>query len=91
MDKVLPIKIRISCLIGFTERKRYIMETMVLGTRVSTPRFCTVIISAIFEHAEDAVKCGYVEPTHTNIPDWDIKGKSIDMYHMEFAAIRKGK
>ena len=65
------------------------METMVLGTRVSTPRFCTVIISAIFEHPEDAAKCGYVEPTHTQLPDWEIKGKSIDCYHMEFAAIKK--
>jgi hypothetical protein len=67
----------------------FTMETMKLGTRISTPRFCTVTISAIFENPEDAVKCGYTEPTHTNIPDWDIKGKSIDMYHMEFAAIRK--
>ena len=40
-------------------------------------------------HAKNAVKCGYVEPTHTKLPDWEIKGKSIDMYHMEFAAIRK--
>ena len=78
-----------SCPIGSTWRKRYIMDKMELGTRVSTPRFCTVTISAIFEHAEDAAKCGYVEPTHTNMPDWDIKGKSIDMYHMEFAAIKK--
>ena len=67
------------------------MDKMELGAIVSTPRFCTVIISAIFEHAEDAIKCGYVEPTHTNMPDWEIKGKSLDMYHMEFAAIRKGE
>ena len=65
------------------------MDKMELGTRVSTPRFCTVTISAIFENPEDAAKSGYVEPTHTNMPDWDIKGKSIDMYHMEFAAIKK--
>lgn len=65
------------------------MDKMELGARVSTPRFCTVIISAIFEHPEDAVKCGYVEPTYTNMSDWDIKGKSIDMHHMEFAAIKK--
>ena len=64
---------------------------MELGTRIVTPRFCTVTISAIFENPEDAVKCGYTEPTHAVLPEWDIKGKSIDMYHMEFAAIRKGK
>ena len=64
---------------------------MELGTRINTPRFCTVTISAIFENSEDAVKCGYVEPTHTKLPDWEIKGKSIDMYHMEFAAIKKGE
>lgn len=67
----------------------YIMKTMELGTIVSTPRFCTVTISAIFEHSEDAIKCGYIEPTHTQLPEWEIKGKSIDMYHMEFAAIKK--
>ncbi|MDD7516616.1 hypothetical protein [Ruminococcus flavefaciens] len=64
---------------------------MELGTRIVTPRFCTVTISAIFENPEDAVKCGYTEPTHAVLPEWDIKGKSIDMYHMEFAAIRKGE
>lgn len=62
---------------------------MELGTRIVTPRFCTVMISAIFENPEDAEKCGYTVPTHAVLPDWDIKGKSIDMYHMEFAAIKK--
>ncbi len=65
------------------------METMELGKYVRTPRFCTVQISAIFENPEDAVKCGYVEPTHADIKGWDIKGKSLDIYHMEFAAIKK--
>lgn len=67
------------------------MKTMELGTTIYTPRFCNVIISAIFEHPEDAVKSGYIEPTHTNIPDWEIRGRSLDMYHMEFAAIKKEK
>ncbi len=62
---------------------------MELGTRISTPRFCTVTISAIFENKSDAIKCGYVEPTYAKIDGWDIKGKSVDMYHMEFAAIKK--
>ena len=65
------------------------MEAMEIGKYVSTPRFCTVRISAIFENPEDAVKCGYVEPTHTNMDGWEIKGKSLDIYHMEFAAIKK--
>ena len=37
---------------------------MEIGKYVNTPRFCTVRISAIFENPEDAVKCGYVEPTY---------------------------
>ena len=40
---------------------------------------------------EDAVKCGYTEPTYAKIDGWEIKGKSIDCYHMRFAAIRKGE
>lgn len=39
---------------------------MELGTRISTPRFCTVTISAIFENKSDAIKCGYVEPTYND-------------------------
>lgn len=65
------------------------METMELGKKILTPRFCTVTISAIFENPDDAKKCGYIEPTHTDMKGWDIKGKSLDMYHMEFAAIKK--
>lgn len=65
------------------------METMEIGKVIRTPRFCTVRISAIFENPEDARECGYVETTHTEMNGWDIKGKSIDMYHMEFAAIKK--
>ena len=62
---------------------------MELGTKIYTPRFCTVKISAIFEDKSDAVKCGYTEPTYAEIDGWDIRGKSLDMYHMKFCAIKK--
>ena len=67
------------------------MDKIELGAYVRTERFCTVTIDAIFADNEDAIKCGYTEPTYTKINGWEIKGKSLDMYHMRFAAIRKGE
>ncbi len=58
------------------------------GTRVYTERFCTVIIDKIFENEDEAKKAGYVEPTYTTVDGYKIKGKSIDIYRMEFAAVR---
>ncbi len=73
------------------ERGTAMNTTIELGAYVRTDRFCTVTIDAIFADNEDAVKCGYTEPTYTKIDGWEIKGKSIDCYHMRFAAIRKGE
>ena len=47
--------------------------TIELGAYVRTDRFCTVTIDAIFADNEDAVKCGYTEPTYTRIDGWEIK------------------
>ena len=59
------------------------------GSRVYTPRFCTVIVKEVFDNELEAKKEGYQEPTFYEDPDYAIRGKSIDMYHMEFAAFKK--
>lgn len=62
---------------------------MKVGDQVYTPRFCTVTIKEVFESVEDAWKAGYVEYTdYRGDPGWGVRGKSLDMYHMEFAAFR---
>lgn len=62
---------------------------MKIGDRIFTPRFCTVKIKAVFNSAEDARKHGFTETTHYKNPEWNVVGKSVDQYHMEFAAYRK--
>ena len=37
---------------------------------------------------DEAKKAGYVEPTYTTVDGYKINGKSIDIYRMEFAAVR---
>ncbi len=59
------------------------------GDRVYTPRFCTVKLEKVFRNEENARKAGYTEPTYIEIDGYGIAGKSIDMYHMKFAAYRK--
>lgn len=62
---------------------------MKIGDKIYTPRFCTVRIKEIFESREAAQENGYGEPTYYNDTEWRIVGKSLDMYHMAFAAYRK--
>ena len=62
---------------------------MKIGDSVDTPRFCTVRIKAIFENEAEARAAGFCEPTYYE-GDHIILGKSLDMYHMEFAAVPKG-
>lgn len=59
--------------------------TVKKGDMVSTPRFCTVKIEEVFTTTEEARKNGYTEPTHYR-GDFEVLGKSLDVYHMEFAA-----
>ena len=61
---------------------------MKVGDSVYTPRFCTVQIVTIFESEAEARMAGYCEPTYYE-GEYTILGKSLDMYHMEFAAILK--
>lgn len=65
------------------------MEKIEIGTKVYTERFCTVTIDTMFSDPKEAAECGYTEPTYTSVDGWDIKGKSLDCYHMIFAAVKK--
>lgn len=61
------------------------------GDYVRTPRFCTVKIEKVFRNKENAYKAGFKEPTHythKNNDGYDVLGRQIDMYHMEFAAVK---
>ena len=62
---------------------------MKIGDYVNTPRFCTVRIDAIFASEAEARANGYCEPTYYRGGDYTILGKSLDMYHMIFAAVPK--
>jgi len=65
---------------------------MKIGDRVFTPRFCTVRIKEIFNSREEADAAGYKGETHyswKNNDGYEVVGKSLDMYHMEFAAYKK--
>lgn len=64
---------------------------MKTGDRVYTPRFCTVIIEQVFDNEEEARGAGYTEPTHFHKDGWTVFGKSLDVYHMEFAGCREGR
>lgn len=63
-------------------------EHMKAGDRVYTPRFCTVMIGKVFGSAQEARAAGYREPTHYS-GEYVVVGKSLDMYHMEFAAYKR--
>lgn len=62
---------------------------MKIGDRIYTPRFCTVEIKEVFESHNDAWNAGYKEPTHYHKDGWSVAGKSLDLYHMEFAAYKE--
>lgn len=59
---------------------------MKIGDFVYTPRFCTVQISAVFATEAETHAAGFCEPTYYK-GDHIILGKSLDVYHMEFAAV----
>lgn len=58
------------------------------GDWIYTPRFCTVKIKEVFADKTDARSAGYTEPTYYENPEYGVAGKSLDMYHMEFAAYK---
>lgn len=62
------------------------------GNWVQTPRFLGVRIEKVFREKDTAIRAGFTEPTYYCGPESDrygILGKSLDMYHMVFAAYRK--
>ncbi|CVK21560.1 hypothetical protein [Sporomusa sphaeroides] len=60
------------------------------GDTVYTPRFCTVVITEVYEDPCKAFQEGYKEPTHyAKDPEYEILGKNIGDNRMAFAAIRK--
>lgn len=61
------------------------------GDRVYTPRFCTVRIEEIFDSPQEAAEAGFTAPTFYQDPAgvFGVSGRSLDLYHMEFAAYRK--
>ncbi len=59
------------------------------GDLVNTPRFLKVEIEDVFESASQAYEAGYKEPTHYRSEEYDVLGKSLDGYHMVFAAVKK--
>ena len=56
------------------------------GDIIRTPRFLNVKIEEVFESPEKARAAGYTEPTHFADEHYEVLGKSLDMYHMAFAA-----
>ncbi len=64
-------------------------KNIVLGDKVNTPRFLTVRIAAMFENIELAESCGFTEPTHYRDEEWHIRGKSIGINRMIFAAVKR--
>ena len=62
---------------------------MQVNDTVWTPRFCNVKIKAIFKTEDELREAGYTEPTHLKNDSYVVLGKSVDMYHMQFAAAVK--
>ena len=60
------------------------------GDKVYTPRFCTVTIEKIFDNVKDMVRAGYSNDSYYCENGWRVYGKSLDLYHMEFAASKLG-
>ena len=63
-------------------------KDMKVGDCVMTPRFCTVVISEVFDNRDIAFQNGYTEPTYYE-GAYEVRGKSEEINRMSFAAIRK--
>lgn len=64
-------------------------EYMKKGDYIYTPRFCTVRIEKVFEDEESARASGFKEPTHYADSEYGIRGKSLNIRQMKFAAYKK--
>ena len=59
---------------------------MKVGEKIWTPRFCSVEIAEVFDSEEELREAGYTEMTYLKNDNYIVLGKSVDLYHMEFAA-----
>lgn len=73
------------------EVKRAERINMKVGDNIYTPRFCNVQIEAIFLSERLLWDAGYTEPTYNSDNDYVIRGKSVDINHMVFAAAPRKK
>lgn len=64
-------------------------ETVKVGDYINTPRFCTVKIAEVFASEAEAHSHGYSISSYYRGDDCTIWGKSLDLYHMRFAAVPK--
>lgn len=55
---------------------------------IYTPRFCTVRVSEVYESEIELITAGYSEPTYYDDGRWTIRGRSIGLNRMIFAASR---
>lgn len=62
---------------------------MKTNDRIRTPRFGIVQIREMFATEKELRAAGYTETTHYQDAEYVVLGKSLDMYHMLFAAARK--
>lgn len=65
------------------------LEKMYKGAEIRTPRFGIVKIKEVFQTEMDAYYAGYKETTHYRDDLIVVVGKSLDMYHMQFAVYAK--
>lgn len=66
----------------------YILDC--LGKRFYTPRFGNVVVGMIASSDAFLRNAGFTEPTYNRDEDIIILGKSLDEFHMEFAAAPRG-
>ncbi len=59
------------------------------GDMVYTQRFLNVRIEEVFDTKEEAFAAGYNEPTYCQIEGYDVRGKSIGINRMIFAAYKE--
>lgn len=57
-----------------------------VGDTIWTPRFLNVQIEAVFSNEQAMLDAGYTEPTHFKPASFTIRGKSLGMNRMTFAA-----
>lgn len=68
------------------EKLRGILQ---VGDALDSPRFCWITLKEVFQTVEDMQAAGYTEPTYIDSDRWDIRGRSLSVNSMHFAAAPK--